>query len=64
MKNTRESLRLIEGILNIVQKAESVCVNEIAAYVETEFGNTVYQDEKSYRIIHIHSILNETDENN
>lgn len=116
MKTARASLKLIEGILNIIRKhfdldidentihftrfmthlrffsgrvldksfkklkpekenklllcllkemsVERSCVDEIAAYVETEFGHVMSQDEKSYLIIHIHSIINGIENNN
>ena len=36
---------------------ENTCVEEIARFVESEFKHTISQNEKSYLIIHMNSIL-------
>jgi beta-glucoside operon transcriptional antiterminator len=42
---------------------EKTCVEEIAAFVETNYGHAVTRDEKGYLIIHINSIINATTDN-
>ena len=113
-QTARKSLKLIEGILSIVQKhfnfdesshhfarfmthlrffagrvmdpsprtmepvkenklllrildemyREKACVDEISLFVESNFGYVVSSSEKSYLLIHIHSIMNDAEEGN
>lgn len=43
------------------QSEERTCVEEIADFVQTSFRHTVLPEEKSYLLIHLHTVVNEAD---